>query len=213
MRTEDLIQTLAEDLRPVAPLSLSRGILVGLVVGAALALFVLVFGLGSEMDFDRAAHGWSLWIKWLYTAPICAAGFFAANALSRPADGFPASSWIALLSVVLLVGMAASELSRSQASAWPSLCLGQSWRACSWRILLLSVPIFAALTWKVRQAAPIRLRLAGAAIGLASGAAAAAVYALGCSETAACFILVWYPVGIAGAAAIGALLGPTLLRW
>jgi|SRR5579859_1072786 len=213
MRTHDLIQTLAEDLRPVSPLGLGRGVLVSLVVGAALALFVLVFGLGSETDFDRAAHGWSLWVKWLYTAPICAAGFFAANALSRPADGFPASSWIALLSVALLVGMAASELSRSPASTWPSLWLGQSWRACSWRILLLSIPVFTALTWKVRQAAPIRLRLAGATIGLASGAAAAAIYALGCSETAACFILVWYSLGMASTAAIGALLGPLILRW
>ena len=213
MRTHDLIQALSEDLRAVAPLGFSRGILASLIFGAASALLLLVFGLGSQMDFGRATHGWSLWIKWLYAAPICGGAVFAAHALSRPADAFPAISFIAVLSVVLLSVMATSEMSRSAMSLWPTLWLGQSWRDCSWRILLLSAPIFAAMVWQVRQAAPTRLRLAGAAIGLASGAAAAMLYALGCAETSACFILAWYSLAIAAAATIGALAGPVLLRW
>ena len=180
---------------------------------AALALFILVVGLGSQMNFDIAAHGWSLWAKWLYTAPICAGSLLAARALAVPAERPPMSSGIAILSVLLLIGMATSELSRTSVRGWPSLCLGRTWFSCPGRILLIAIPIFVALMWKIRQAAPTRLGLTGAAAGLASGASAAALYALGCTETSACFILAWYSLGIAGSAAIGALLGPALLRW
>ena len=213
MRTDELIHSLTADLRPVSPLSCSRGIMVSLAAGSPVALLLLVFGLGGQMDFGHATHGWSLWVKWLYTAPICAGAIIAAHALSRPAVTLPANSFAAILSVVMLASLAVSEMSHSATSIWPSLWLGQSWRACSWRILLLSIPIFAAMIWKVRQAAPTRLRLAGAAVGLASAAAAATLYAIGCAETSACFILAWYSLAIAVSATAGALLGPVLLRW
>jgi len=213
MRTDELIQSLTADFRPVSPLSCNRGIIVSLAVGGAVALLLLDFGLGGRMDFGLATHGWSLWVKWLYTAPTCVGAIIAVQALSRPAVTLPSSSFAAILSIVMLASMAASEMSHSAISIWPSLWLGQSWRACTWRILLLSIPIFAAVIWKVRQAAPTRLRLAGAAVGLASAAAAATLYAIGCAETSACFILAWYSLAIAVSATAGALLGPALLRW
>jgi hypothetical protein len=55
--------------------------------------------------------------------------------------------------------------------------------------------------------------LAGAAAGLVAGASAATVYGFHCPETAAPFILVWYSLGIALAAGLGALAGPWVLRW
>jgi hypothetical protein len=213
MRTDDLIQTLTADLRPATPLSFRRDVLQGVVIGAAGALVVLMIGVGGRFDLGRAAHGWPLLLKWVYSAPLCASGSVAAYALSRPASAMPPIGRLALLSVAFVAAAAAYELARAPQALWPVLWLGQSWQSCPARIGLLSIPIFASLIWKMRRAAPTRLRLAGAAAGLASGGAAAALYAFGCAETSASFVLVWYSLGVASSVALGALLGPVLLRW
>jgi hypothetical protein len=80
-------------------------------------------------------------------------------------------------------------------------------------IALLSIPLFAAAFWAMNAMAPTRLGLAGAASGLVAGAGGALVYALYCTEMAAPFIAVWYLLGMLIPAALGALLGPRLLRW
>jgi len=46
-----------------------------------------------------------------------------------------------------------------------------------------------------------------------AGSIAALVYALHCPELAAPFIAVWYVLGILVPVAIGALIGPNVLRW
>jgi hypothetical protein len=84
---------------------------------------------------------------------------------------------------------------------------------CPFYVLALAVPIFAGLLWSFRRLAPTRLRAAGAAAGLAAGAWAATIYCLHCPEASAIFVLTWYTLGIVLAAAIGALLGPRVLRW
>jgi hypothetical protein len=65
----------------------------------------------------------------------------------------------------------------------------------------------------LRSLAPTRLRLAGTAAGLAAGAVGASVYQLHCPELAAPFLGTWYVLGILAPAALGALIGPRLLRW
>ena len=77
----------------------------------------------------------------------------------------------------------------------------------------MSLPLFAAVFWALRQLAPTRLALAGAGAGLLAGAAGATVYAFHCTENAAPFIAIWYTVGIAVAALIGAGIGRWALRW
>ena len=49
----------------------------------------------------------------------------------------------------------------------------------------------------LREMAPTRLRLAGAAAGALAGGAGAAVYALHCPELGAPFVAVWYVLGMA----------------
>eukprot|EP01035_Chromulina_nebulosa_P066711 gene66711-biopygen48978 len=64
----------------------------------------------------------------------------------------------------------------------------------------------------MREAAPTRLALAGAAIGALSGGVGAMVYAMFCSVDSVAFVTIWYVVGIGLAAAIGAMVGARLLR-
>jgi hypothetical protein len=91
--------------------------------------------------------------------------------------------------------------------------LGQTAAACPFLITLLATPVLLGGFWALRGLAPTRLRLAGTSVGLLAGAAGACVYALHCPEMAAPFLGTWYVLGIAIPTALGALLGPRVLRW
>jgi hypothetical protein len=93
------------------------------------------------------------------------------------------------------------------------LLFGDTWTKCLVAIPMLSVPGLAAVLWAMRGLAPTRLASAGAAAGLLAGAIAAVAYSLYCPELAAPFVAVWYLLGIVAVAALGALLGPRVLRW
>jgi hypothetical protein len=77
----------------------------------------------------------------------------------------------------------------------------------------LSLPALAAAFWAVRGLAPTRLRAAGFAAGLLAGSLGAFGYALSCPEVSPAFVAVWYTLGIGLTGAVGAGLGPRVLRW
>lgn len=91
--------------------------------------------------------------------------------------------------------------------------LGHSYLVCPWAILALSVPGLFVAFWAMRNMAPTRIRLTGAVCGLFAGSLGAAGYALACSEVAVPFVSLWYTLGIALVAALGAALGPRFLNW
>jgi hypothetical protein len=109
--------------------------------------------------------------------------------------------------------LAAVALLRTDRTHWPALVLGQTAAACPVLIALLAAPVFLAGCWAMQGLAPTRLRLAGASVGLLAGATGACVYAFHCSELAAPFLGTWYVLGIALPTALGALIGPRVLRW
>lgn len=80
-------------------------------------------------------------------------------------------------------------------------------------IVLLSVPIFAAVFLALRQLAPTHPCRTGACAGALSGVAGAMIYAFHCPETALPFMAIWYVAGIAVPLSAGAWLGPRVLRW
>lgn len=94
-------------------------------------------------------------------------------------------------------------------SAW----LGHSALLCPAAVLGLGLPALAGLMWALRGLAPTRPAAAGAAAGLLAGALGALGYALACTELGLAFVALWYSLGVALSAALGALLGPRLLRW
>jgi hypothetical protein len=109
--------------------------------------------------------------------------------------------------------MASGELMLAPESLRQGLILGQTAPRCAVSILSLSAPVFAACVLAFRRLAPTRLRLAGAAAGVLSGAIGAAAYAFACPESSAAFMITWYTAGILAAGAFGALLGRPLLKW
>ena len=120
----------------------------------------------------------------------------------------------ALTAPVLAIWLlAAVVLTRADAAQRVGLFFGDTWNSCPFLVAMLSAPVFVAVVWAMKGLAPTRLRLAGAAAGLLSGAVGALVYCLHCPELDAPFIGIWYLLGMLIPTAVGALLGPRLLRW
>jgi hypothetical protein len=212
MKTADLISALAADTPPVRPAGVMGRLAWTSALGAMATCLVLMAWLGLRPLGDAVQSG-SFWMKAGYTSTLALAGFLLACRLARP-DGRPGRILaIALLAVVAMAGLSAVELIHSRSGAVKPLMMGHSWSVCSLRILALSIPVYIGSIVALRQLAPTRLAIAGAAAGLFAGGVGGSVYGLYCGETAATFVVIWYTLGIAACAALGAGIGARLLRW
>jgi hypothetical protein len=212
MRTAELVSLLAEDAAPIRARRLAPRLLAAALAGALVSAGLLVVWLGLR-PMGPAMHDPSYWMKTAYTALIAAAGLLTAAQLARPGARLGWPIWIALVAVLWLAMLAMMEAMRTPPSEMAHLWLGWTWKICALRILALAAPVFIAVLWLMGRLAPTRLALAGAAAGLLAGGVGATVYGLYCEETAAAFVVVWYSLGMALSAALGAVIGARLLRW
>ena len=213
MNTDDLIQTLSRDVPRVSHRVLARRLAIGMVGGGIITMILVTAILGIRPDLRVAMHGFSFWMKWTYTLSLGVGAIFAVSRLARPTPVSLRWLWLLAVPVLLLAGIGIGELVDTPSRDWLAMWLGGSWKVCPWLVLTLAMPIFVGLLWSFRRMAPTRLRAAGAAAGLAAGAWAATIYCLHCPEVSAIFVLTWYSLGIVLAAAVGALIGPRLMRW
>jgi hypothetical protein len=178
-----------------------------------LALVVLTVWLGVQPLASAVGASW-FWMKAGYSLALAMAGFLLLVRVARPGARLgPAWLVVGALALAAIWMMAAHAAMRTPIRSQPHLWLGDTWRVCPWRILALAGPIYLVVALGLRRLAPTRLALAGGAAGLLAGGLAAVVYGLYCQESTAPFVAVWYSVGIAGCALIGALTGPRLLHW
>lgn len=213
MMTEELIRSLASDVQRVSPHNIAWRIVLGMLCGAVVSVVLIDALLGMRSDLDTAMQGFELWMKWGYTVSLGLIAVLATASLARPDAGKPRWLWLLAVPILLLAGMSIAELAYAPAGESVALWLGNTWQYCPWLVLLLATPIFGGLLWSYRRFAPTRLRAAGASAGLSAGAWAATLYCLHCPESSAMFVLTWYSLGIGLATALGALVGPRLLRW
>jgi len=153
------------------------------------------------------------WIKLGYALSLAASAALLTARLARPVARLtiPQTAVAAVFVAMALVGTA-TVLGTAQGERAAAI-LGQAWFACPWLLMGLSLPALGAIFWAVRGLAPTRLRKAGFSAGLLAGAIGAAGYALACPEASAAFVAIWYTLGIGLTAALGAALGPRVLRW
>jgi len=208
-----LIEALIRDLKPTSAFALEKGIYGVIAAGAAIGLAVLVMSIGVRPDLGRSILASPFILKAAYSIAIAWVALSLLLKLARPEKQSGAQFFLFAAPFIMMSSWAALELSAHPASEWRALIFGMSAENCSLRVALLSLPTFAGLVGVFRRFAPTQLRLAGAAIGAAAGAAGAFAYMFYCKETTAAFIVVWYSLGIASLAALGALAGPYLLKW
>jgi len=211
MRTDDLIELLTSNAGPAPRAVAARRLAPAALAGAVTAVLaaVIVLGLVPPAMFGSIAF----WVKLGYAGLLAVAAGWLTARLSRPVSrtAAPWSLLAAVAAAMLLIG--AASLLRQPADERLAYLFGHSWVECPWNVLALSLPALLAALWAVRGLAPTRPRLAGLAAGLFAGALGAAGYALACPELSMAFVATWYSLGIALTGALGAILGPRVLRW
>ena len=213
MRTDDLIAELAGQLAPVRRHAAARRLALGTVGGGGAAFDLLIILLGLRPDLAEAAGSMLFWMKLAFTVSLGLAAFAVVDRLGRPGARVSAAWWVLATPVAVVAMIGAAQILVASETERLGMWLGHSSVECPLRIMALSVPVYVGLLWSFRRLAPTRLMLAGFGAGVMAGCVGATVYALYCTESAAAFLATWYTLGILGSGAIGALLGPRLLRW
>lgn len=210
MKTDDLIEALAAGIEPVGPARLSPLMIAGALSVAVTAVVVL---LGVLPDLAEVVRGPVFWVKAAYTGALAVASLWLVTRLGRPGTAIGLAGW-SIAAIVGLAGVvAAIELVLLPPEARVDDLMGFTWKVCALNILRVSAFTAPLIFLAARRLAPTRPMQAGAAAGLLTGAIAATAYGLHCPEATAAFVAVWYTLGMAGAAAIGAVIGRFALRW
>lgn len=213
MRTDALIEMLATGVEPVDVRAGGRRFAVAVALGLAGAALVMLGVLGLNAELARYATLPMFWVRAAFPLLLAAAALALAARLAHPGARLGRAPAAIAAPPLAMWALAVATLAAAAPGERLALVLGETWSACPINIAMLAAPAFLAMLWAVRGLAPTRLRLAGAAAGLAAGAQGALVYTLHCPELAAPFLGVWYVLGMLIPAAAGALLAPRVLAW
>ena len=213
MKTDELVTMLATNARPVDVAAGTRRLVTAIGWGAFGATLLMSIMLGVRHDLVAVVTRPMFWAKSAYVLCLALASLYAVARLSRPGLKLAGVAFALAVPVLLMWTLAAFVLTLANPAERADLLYGRTWTSCPWLIAVLSAPAFIAIIWAMQGLAPTHLRLAGAAAGLAAGAIGAVVYSLHCPELAAPFLGSWYLLGVLIPTALGAALGPRLLRW
>lgn len=210
MKTDDLIEALAAGIEPVRPARLSPWLISGALT---LAVATVAVTLGFLPDLAEVVRGPAFWAKETYTVALAVAALGLVTRLGRPGASMGMAGW-SVAAIVGLAGLAGLiELLLLPPEARMDDWLGFTWKVCALNILKVSAFTAPLIFLAARRLAPTQPMQAGAAAGLLTGAVAATAYGLHCPEATAAFVATWYTLGMAAAAAFGAVIGRFTLRW
>ena len=210
---DNLIDELAGDLEPVRPRRVAWGSLwaaAGWVAGAALLFWV--FGVRDDLAGGAMMPPLPMLAFWLIVA-LGLAATWSALRMGLPGVGRDYSGWrwagLAALALPLsALFMALGDGHAAMEAAHPKHGLG-----CTVEGVLAGLGVGAALFAWLKGGAPTSPARAGWVIGIAAGAAGAAVVALQCASNDMIHIALWHGLAIPLWAVAGRLLLAPLLRW
>lgn len=210
---DDLIEGLAGELVPVRPRRLLRGglwVAAGWIGGGALLLWI--FGMRHDLAAGAPMAPLPMLAFWLIVALGVAAAWSALR-MGLPGVGRDYSGWrwaglaaLALPLTAILIGLGDNQ--GAMEAMRPDHGMG-----CTIDGLVSGIGVGAALFAWLKGGAPTSPSRAGWVIGIAAGAAGAAVVALHCSSNDMIHIALWHGLAIPLWAAAGRLLLTPLLRW
>ncbi len=211
MKTDDLIDLLAQDLAPPWRLRslLAMAVAAGIIIAATL-FFVAV---GFRPDISEAVKSTRFLFKFVVTVSLAVTAIWVTLSVSRPGGSLAYRGVALAIAPALLVSAAVVELSVLPESQWMPRLVGNNARFCLTLIPLLSIGPLACLLAALREGAPSSPGLAGAVAGLAASGIAATFYAANCTDDSALFVVTWYPIATLIVTTTGYLIGRKLLRW
>jgi len=213
MRTDELIESLARHVEPVQPRQGGLAFALALAIATPIALVLMLLLLGLNPQLREYLGMPMFWVKFGFGLVLVPMALVLMLRLSRPGVRAGMAKLAPIAPVLLLWLLAIVALATAAPGQRVAMILGSSWAECPINIAVLSMPTLVAALIALRTMAPTQLVAAGAAAGLLAGGIGTAVYALHCPELEAPFLAVWYVLGALLPVAIGALVGPRLLRW
>jgi hypothetical protein len=210
MRTDDLIAALARDPVPAVP-PFETLMLRAAAVTAPLSLLLLVMTLGIRDDvMEVLREGWFAW-KLAVVALFAVAGWKLTTTAAGPGRRL---SLVGLgLAASAVVAGDVADVVVMGAADWSERLFGDNWMQCLIAIPLLSLLPLAGAIHALRESAPTRPALTGAAAGLFAGAMGAFLYGLHCTDDSPLFLNAWYLASLALMSLAGAAAGRVALKW
>jgi hypothetical protein len=209
--TDGLIHGLARQ-AGTSRLSSARAFKLVLIVAALASLSIsvamILLLVGTRPDFAAAVRGAPFAYKVASMLVLGLGGLVLASRAALPGSGRLTA--LALVPAVALLAFRAAT-DRSGLSFMGNSDISPY--ECVITILVASLPPLVVLLCVMRAGAPTRPTLAGAIVGMLSGAVGASAYALACKNDAGLFVALWYPLAILAMAALGAAIGRRALAW
>jgi hypothetical protein len=212
MDTEQLIRTLAADNSHQAR-SVRYVLMLALLAAAPVSLLIFFAELGVRPDIMTAMRNPFFDLKFAVTLALAISAIAVALHLSRPEASLRGFGWYLLIPAGLLVAGLSGEMMMPQRAPMMTRLIGNNSKYCTVAITALSLPLLVAALIGLRHGAPARPAISGAVAGLLSAGLAAALYASHCTDDSPLFVAVWYTLAAAIVTALGALMGPRVLRY
>jgi hypothetical protein len=212
MKTDDLIRALAADQKPTRP---APGLALALALACGFAASVLLFALwvGLRPGLSALVTSLPFMLKPLEMGLLVVAAAAIVLRLARPGLSARSALLVAAIAPAIMIAALAAELMMVPRSEWMIRLAGVHWYICLMNMVLLALPMLAAILFGLRFGAPTRPAMAGAAAGLLSGALSATLYISHCPDDSPIFVAAWFTLAIAIVSAVGALAGGRVLRW
>ena len=211
MNTDDFIAMLATGAEPVQPHVPERRMARAMATSLPLA-FLIMLHFGVRPDLLQVLGDPMLWVKFAFPGAVGVISLLLVLRLARPgmdtghlAAGLTAPALaMCLLAAVVLLNAAPADR--------PGLVLGTTWQVCTVNIALISVPVFIGASGR-SKGWPHPAGGRGCQRWLAGRCGRGICVCHPRPELDAPFLLVWNGLDMLVPAALGAALGPRLLRW
>jgi hypothetical protein len=212
MKTDELIDSLVQEARPVKPLP-GVGTLVLGFVGAAALVALAAGSFRPRLDLAQEVRGMSLWAESAFLLLAAFAMAVAPARLSRPAARSVRSAV-----VISSLGLAAAVVVMGLRDSWNmghSLLTWTGWGLfCGSGTILFSIIPFVGGIWVLRRGASVHPIRSGILLGLASGALGAIAEMWSCDINEPSHVISGHAI-LPGLilAAVGAWAGWRWLKW
>ncbi len=212
MKTDELIRALSADKEPTGP---APGLALALAGALGFLASVLLFAwlVPLRPDLGAAMRSLPFMLKPLEMGLLVVASAIALLRLAQPGASLGRILWVAALVPAIMVAAVGFEMASVPQVQWLDRLAGVHWYICVTNMVILSLPILAALLAGLRYGAPTRPALAGGGAGLLAGAIAASLYISHCPDDSPFFVAAWFTLAIAISTGIGAMAGSRVLRW
>ncbi len=210
--TDDLIDKLTADVKPIGPHAMCQLFMRYATGGIAGGLAIMLVFLGARHDLLLAMTTAAYWMKFGYAVLLLLILVPALFTLSRPVRA--GLHWLPVaVPLACLAGVALIQLLNAPPEQAEILIWGRTALVCPWLIVLIALPMLGFLLAAMRRLAPADPGLTGLVAGIVSGAVGVLIYSLHCPESGMPFIAIWYTLGIAITAFLGMIGGRILLHW